>query len=35
MKGLEYYVRAGPSRSMMNDLAMVGSSPPEDATMTW
>jgi hypothetical protein len=27
-------VRAGPSRAMMKDLAIVASSPPEDATAT-
>jgi hypothetical protein len=30
-----YHVRAGPSRAMMKDLAMVVSSPPDDATATW
>jgi hypothetical protein len=32
---LVYQVRAGPSRAMMNDLAIVASSPPDDATTTW
>jgi hypothetical protein len=27
-------MRAGPSRAMMKDLAIVASSPPEDATAT-
>jgi hypothetical protein len=31
---LVYQVRAGPSRAMMNDLAIVASSPPDDATVT-
>jgi hypothetical protein len=31
---LVYKVRAGPSRAMMNDLAIVASSPPDDATVT-
>jgi hypothetical protein len=31
---LEYHVKAGPSRAMMKDLAIVASSPPDDATMT-
>jgi hypothetical protein len=32
---LVYQVRAGPSRAMMKDLAIVASSPPDDATATW
>jgi hypothetical protein len=32
---LVYYVRAGPSIAIMKDLAMVASSPPDDATTTW
>jgi hypothetical protein len=31
---LVYQVRVGPSRAMMNDLAIVVSSPPDDATAT-
>jgi hypothetical protein len=31
---LVYQVRAGPSREMMNDLAIVASSPPDDAMAT-
>jgi hypothetical protein len=31
---LVYHVKAGPSSSMMKDLAMVASSPLEDATTT-
>jgi hypothetical protein len=31
---LEYHVRVGPSRAMMNDLAMVVSSPLDDETAT-
>jgi hypothetical protein len=31
---LVYQVRAGPSRAMMKDLAIVESSPPNDATAT-
>jgi hypothetical protein len=27
-------VRAGPSRAMINDLAIVASFPPDDATAT-
>jgi hypothetical protein len=30
-----YHVRVVPSRAMMNDLAMVASSPSDDATATW
>jgi hypothetical protein len=29
-----YQVRAGPSRAMMKDLAIVASSPPDDVTTT-
>jgi hypothetical protein len=32
---LVYQVKAGPSRAMMKDLAMVAPSPPDDATATW
>jgi hypothetical protein len=32
---LVYQVRAGPSRAMMNDLAIETSSPPDDAMATW
>jgi hypothetical protein len=32
---LVYQVRAGPSRVMMKDLAIVASSPSDDATATW
>jgi hypothetical protein len=32
---LVYQVRARPSSAMMNDLAIVASSPPDDATATW
>jgi hypothetical protein len=32
---LVYQVRAGPSSAMMKDLAIVASSPPDDATATW
>jgi hypothetical protein len=32
---LVYQVKAGPSRVMMNDLAIVVSSPPADTTVTW
>jgi hypothetical protein len=32
---LVYHVRAGPSSAMMNDLAMVASSPLDDAIATW
>jgi hypothetical protein len=32
---LVYQVKAGPSRAMMKDLAIVASSPPYDATVTW
>jgi hypothetical protein len=32
---LVYQVRARPSSAMMKDLAMVASSPPDDATSTW
>jgi hypothetical protein len=32
---LVYHVKAGPSSAMMNDLAMVASSPPDDAIATW
>jgi hypothetical protein len=31
---LVYHVRAGPSSATMNDLAMVVSSPPDDAIAT-
>jgi hypothetical protein len=31
---LVYQVRAEPSRAMMNDLAIVASSPLDDATAT-
>src|SRR5688572_19431826 len=31
---LVYQVKAGPSRAMMKDLAIVASSPPDDATTT-
>jgi hypothetical protein len=31
---LVYQVRAGPSRAMMKDLAIVASSPPDDAMAT-
>jgi hypothetical protein len=31
---LVYQVRTGPSRAMMKDLAIVASSPPDDATAT-
>jgi hypothetical protein len=30
-----YHVRAGPSSAIINDLAMVASSPLDDATATW
>jgi hypothetical protein len=29
-----YQVKAGPSRTMMKDLAIMASSPPNDATTT-
>jgi hypothetical protein len=32
---LVYQVKAGPSRAMIKDLAIVASSPPADATATW
>jgi hypothetical protein len=32
---LVYQVKAGPSSEMMKDLAIVASSPPDDATVTW
>jgi hypothetical protein len=32
---LVYQVKAEPSSAMMKDLAMVASSPPDDATKTW
>jgi hypothetical protein len=32
---LVYEVKAGPSSAMMKDLAIVASSPPNDATATW
>jgi hypothetical protein len=32
---LVYQVKAGPSRAMMKDLAIVASFPPDDATATW
>jgi hypothetical protein len=32
---LVYQVKAGPSSAMMKDLAIVASSPPDDATATW
>jgi hypothetical protein len=32
---LVYLVKVGPSSSMMKDLAIVASSPPDDATTTW
>jgi hypothetical protein len=32
---LVYQVRAGSSRAMMNDFAIMASSPPDDATTTW
>jgi hypothetical protein len=31
---LVYQVKAGPSRAMIKDLAIVASSPPDDATTT-
>jgi hypothetical protein len=31
---LLYQVKAGPSRAMMKDLAIVALSPPDDATVT-
>jgi hypothetical protein len=31
---LVYQVKAGPSRVIMKDLAMVVSSPPDDVTVT-
>jgi hypothetical protein len=31
---LVYQVKAGPSRAIMKDLAIVASSPPDDATAT-
>jgi hypothetical protein len=31
---LVYQVKAGPSRAMMKDLAIVASSPPDEATAT-
>jgi hypothetical protein len=30
-----YQVKAGPSRAMIKDLAIVASSPSDDATTTW
>jgi hypothetical protein len=32
---LVYQVKAGPSRAMIKDLAIVASSPPDDVTATW
>jgi hypothetical protein len=32
---LVYQVQAGPSSAMMKDLAIVASSPPDDAIDTW
>jgi hypothetical protein len=32
---LMYQVKAEPSSAMVKDLAMVVSSPPDDATMIW
>jgi hypothetical protein len=32
---LVYQVKARPSSAMMKDLAIVASSPPDDATATW
>jgi hypothetical protein len=32
---LVYQFKAGPSSVMMKDLAIVASSPPDDATVTW
>jgi hypothetical protein len=32
---LVYQVKAGPLSAMMKDLAIVASSPPDDATVTW
>jgi hypothetical protein len=32
---LVYQVKAGPSSVMMKDLAIVASSPPDNAATTW
>jgi hypothetical protein len=32
---LVYQERARPSSTMIKDLAIVASSPPDDATVTW
>jgi hypothetical protein len=32
---LVYQVKAGPSRAMIKDLAIVASSPPDHAMVTW
>jgi hypothetical protein len=32
---LVYQVKAGLSRAMIKDLAIVAPSPPDDATATW
>jgi hypothetical protein len=32
---LVYQVKARPLRAMMNNLAIVASSPPADVTVTW
>jgi hypothetical protein len=32
---LMYQVKAGPSSATMKDLAIVASSPPDNATTTW
>jgi hypothetical protein len=32
---LMYQDKAGPSSVMMKELAIVASSPPDDATATW
>jgi hypothetical protein len=32
---LVYQVKVGPSMAMIKDLAIVVSSPPDDATATW
>jgi hypothetical protein len=32
---LVYQVKVGPLSAMMKDLAIVASSPPDDATVTW
>jgi hypothetical protein len=34
-ESLEYHVRVGPLRAMMNELALVASSPLMMATVTW